>query len=72
MNEAATVNSDILEEAASLRWEIGDNMHDSLIESIYEDAAKIADKVVTKIGEKPRFNWETTLDKLLTSRIFGL
>jgi len=71
MNEAATVNSDILEEAASLRWEIGDNMHDSLIESIYEDAAKIADKVVTKIGEKPRFNWETTLDKLLTSRIFG-
>ena len=61
----------IIDEALSLRWELGDNLHDSVIESIYQDAAKISDRVVTKTGEKPRFDWEKKLDELLTSRTFG-
>lgn len=61
----------IINKAQSLRWELGDNLHDSVIESIYQDASKISDRVVTKTGEKVRFDWEKKLDELLTSRTFG-
>jgi ferrous iron transport protein B len=57
----------ILKEASKLRWELGDNLHDVLIESIYSDATKIAGKSLSKKDEKPRLNWEKTLDKILTS-----
>jgi len=62
---------DILETANSLRWELGENLHDSLLESIYQDAAKISEKVVTKADEKPRFDWDRSLDRLLTSKWTG-
>jgi ferrous iron transport protein B len=62
---------DILETANSLRWELGENLHDSLLESIYQDAAKISEKVVTKADEKPRYDWDRTLDRLLTSKWTG-
>ena len=71
MNQIHQPNEAILAEANSLRWEFGENLHDSVIESIYQDAAKIADQVVTKTGEKLKFNWERTLDNLLTSRLTG-
>lgn len=61
----------ILDKATGLRWEIGDNLHDSLVQSIYQDAAKIADRVVTRVGDKPRFDWDRTLDRLLTGRWTG-
>jgi ferrous iron transport protein B len=61
----------ILHTASALRWEVGDNLHESLMETIYQDAARISDKVVTEAGKKPRFNWDRTLDRLLTSRITG-
>lgn len=64
--------NDILLTANSLRWEIGENFHDSLMDAIYQDAARISERVVTKTGEKPRFDWDRTLDKLLTSRLTGL
>ncbi|MFQ5822965.1 MAG: nucleoside recognition domain-containing protein [bacterium] len=64
-------NEAILAKASSLRWEVRDNFHDSLIEAIYQDAAQIAERVVTKVGEKPRFEWDRTLDRLLTSRWTG-
>lgn len=64
-------NEAILEKANALRWEVGDNLHDSLMESIYTDAAQIADKVVTRVGEKPRFDWDRLLDRLLTNRWTG-
>ena len=69
----SSVSSDtILSKANSLRWEIGENYHDSLIDTIYQDAARIAARVVTKSGEKPRFDWDRTLDKILTSRLTGV
>ncbi len=70
----STTNMDaqaILETAGSLRWELGEDLHDSLIESIYQDASSISDRVVTRVGEKPRFQWDRSLDKLLTSRWTG-
>jgi ferrous iron transport protein B len=61
----------ILKRASELRWEMGENLHDSLMESIYQDAAHIAERVVTESGEKPRFNWDQFLDKMLTGRWTG-
>lgn len=61
----------ILTTANNLRWEIGENFHDSLMESIYSDANRIAASSVTKAGEKPRLDFDRTLDKLVTSRIWG-
>ncbi|MFQ5584255.1 MAG: nucleoside recognition domain-containing protein [Calditrichia bacterium] len=61
----------ILATANTLRWEFGDNFHDELLESIYADASRIARRAVTSEGETPQFNWERTLDKLVTSRWTG-
>ncbi len=72
MNSSNKSREAILATANGVRWELGEELHDSLIESIYRDAANIAGKVVTKVGEKPRFDWDRTLDRLLTSRWTGL
>ena len=61
----------ILETASALRWKIGETFHDSLMESIYQDASRISERAVTRAGEEPRFQWDRTLDRLLTSRVFG-
>ncbi len=61
----------ILSTASALRWEVGENLHETLLESIYRDASRIAAKVVTREDEKPRWDWDRTLDRLLTSRITG-
>ena len=71
LNKNASEYTEILDTANSLRWELGENLHDSLLESIYQDAAKISEKVVTKSDEKPRFDWDRTLDRLLTSKWTG-
>ncbi len=62
---------DILSTASALRWEVGENLHETLLESIYRDASRIAAKVVTREDEAPRWDWDRTLDRLLTSRITG-
>ncbi len=61
----------ILSAAKSLRWEIGEHIHDSLVESIYTDAHQIASRAVTLPSSKPSFDLDRTLDKLLTSRWTG-
>jgi len=61
----------ILNTASSLRWDVGDDMHESIMEEIYQEAARISSKVVSEAGKKPRFNWDRTLDRLLTSRVTG-
>ncbi|HEY5729395.1 MAG TPA: nucleoside recognition domain-containing protein [Anaerolineales bacterium] len=62
---------EIIENAQSLRWEIGVDFHEKLMESIYTDAAQIADRAVTRPQGKPRFDLDRTIDKLVTSRIWG-
>jgi ferrous iron transport protein B len=62
---------DILAAADTLRWEVGENFHDSLMEGIYTDAASIADRAVERSGEQPRFDLDRTIDGLVTSRWFG-
>ncbi len=54
-----------------LRWEIGDDFHDSLAESIYSDASKIIEDSVTKDNKKSKFRLDAKIDKIVTSRIWG-
>ncbi|MFN0156459.1 MAG: nucleoside recognition domain-containing protein [Bacteroidota bacterium] len=62
---------EIIARANALRWEAGEGFHDTLMESIYTDATQIADTVVTRSNERPRFNWDRVLDRALTSRWTG-
>ncbi len=67
-----TVNpTDILQTAESLRWEIGPEFHEQLMEGIYTEAAKLADRAVTRPEEKPRFDLDRTIDRIVTSRVWG-
>jgi ferrous iron transport protein B len=61
----------ILSTAQSLRWEIGRDFHQDLMEAIYTDAARIADRAVTRPDEKPRFDLDRVIDRLVTSRVWG-
>ncbi len=62
---------DILATAQALRWEVGGDFHEKLMESIYTDAARIADRAVTRPEGKPRFDFDRTLDRILTSKVWG-
>jgi ferrous iron transport protein B len=61
----------ILSTANNLRWEIGEQFHDTLMESIYSNAASIANRAVTLPAEKETVSWEKTIDRILTSRYLG-
>lgn len=62
----------ILNRANALRWEVGEGFHDSLMESIYEEASDIANTVVSKKDQKSKFDLDSKIDSIVTSRIFGL
>ncbi len=57
--------------ARQLRWQVGKDFHQQLMEEVYAQAAHLADRAVTRSGETPRFDWDRTLDRLVTSRLFG-
>jgi ferrous iron transport protein B len=66
-----TTQEAIIQRANKLRWEMGENLHDSLAESIYQDAAQISEHVVSEADHKSPFSWDRTLDQLLTGRWTG-
>jgi ferrous iron transport protein B len=63
--------TELLQEVERIRYEIGTEFHDQLMESIYSSAADIADRTVSEVGQAPRFDFWRTVDHLVTSRIFG-
>ncbi|NWF89781.1 MAG: ferrous iron transporter B [Ignavibacteriaceae bacterium] len=71
MNNHNVNREAILAAANNLRWEVGENLHDTLMESIYENATAIARKAVIYPDKKPAFSFDRTLDKILTSKYFG-
>ncbi|MDH3745081.1 MAG: ferrous iron transport protein B, partial [Acidobacteriota bacterium] len=68
---AGSARHPLLKAARELRWQVGRDFHQKLMESIYAEAARLADRSVTLSGEKPRFDWDRPLDRLVTSRTFG-
>jgi len=66
------LNTDqLLDSARQLRAEIGDNIHDRLTASIYAEAEQIASRAVTPSGQRSRFDFDRTLDRILTSKTWG-
>ena len=63
--------ADILSTAEKLRWNIGQDFHENLMEDIYADAARIAGRAITRAGEKPRFDLDRSIDRIVTSRLWG-
>ncbi|MBK8481574.1 MAG: ferrous iron transport protein B [Proteobacteria bacterium] len=68
----AAVADALLAEARRLRWQIGPDYYQALAEQLYTEAASIADRAVTRAGEQPRFDFDRTVDRLVTNRWFGL
>ena len=66
-----TKHQKILQAAQDLRWDIGGDFHEKIMESLYTDATSLADRAVTYPSEKPRFDLDRTIDRLVTSRIWG-
>ena len=62
---------DILRAAEQLRWQVGQNFHEQLMEDIYTDAARLADRAVTRPGEAQRFDLDRAIDRVVTSRLWG-
>jgi ferrous iron transport protein B len=71
MSTDRPVTRALLDEANTLRWKLGEEYHDSLMEGIYADAARIADRAVTRSGDKKRFDLDRTIDRIVTSRWLG-
>ncbi len=61
----------VLELAGQLRWGVGPNFHQALTEAVYAEAGRLADRAVSLDGERRRFDFDATLDRLVTSRVFG-
>jgi ferrous iron transport protein B len=64
-------SEDILQLAKQLRWKVGQDFHEKIIESIYAEASRIAERAVKRPEHKPRWDWDQWLDKVLTSRLWG-
>lgn len=72
MEDLSKNNSDdILALANRIRWDLGVNFHDTVIESIYSDASRIAKKTVREEGEKSADHLDLKIDKIVTSRWLG-
>lgn len=66
------LNTDqLLDSARQLRAEIGDSIHDRLTASIYAEAEQIASRAVAHSGQRSHFDFDRTLDRILTSKTWG-
>ena len=61
----------IISAANSSRWDLGTDFHDSIIESIYEEASRIVSKTVKQEGEKEAYSFDLKVDRIVTSKWLG-
>ncbi|MEG6616659.1 nucleoside recognition domain-containing protein [Peptococcaceae bacterium 1198_IL3148] len=70
MSQLVTSGLDeLLNDAKNLSKNNG-NFNDAIVVNIYNNAEEIAKRVV-KQKEKPKIDWDKTLDDILTSKVFG-
>lgn len=62
---------EIMRLTSSLRWTIKDDFRQALVEATYAEAGRLTDRAVTHEGRVGRFQWDRTLDRLVTSRLWG-
>lgn len=70
-NPAPAAAQQILDTVNRVRWQVEGSVHENVIEAIYTEAGRIADRAVTYPDQPPRFNLDRTIDRLVTSRIWG-
>ncbi len=63
---------DLLAEADRQRRALSGGFRDRVVEAIYEQAARIADRTVRMEGKAARRDVDATIDRIITSRVFGL
>jgi len=61
----------VLERADQLRRQLGDDLRDQIVEALYEDSQRIANLTVRQAGAAGP-SLDQRIDRLVTSRIFGL
>lgn len=57
----------LLQNANELRWQLPQNLHDRITESIYAEAARIAERNITRKDGAKRLVWQQRLDLILTN-----
>ncbi len=68
--KAEKINT-LLSKAAALRSSVSEQVHEKIVEDIYAEATRICEKVVIRPDKPAAFNLDRTIDRLVTSRIFG-
>lgn len=63
--------SELLNTAESLRHSAEESVHDRVVEAKYAEAARIADAVVSRDSDGRHRTFDTWLDNIVTSRIWG-
>ena len=71
MSEQIITRADILHTAETLRWDVGPNFHEQLMEDLYTEAANLAQRAVTRPESAPRFDLDRAIDRVVTSRLWG-
>lgn len=61
----------VLQTAEKLRRKVGTQFHERIVEAIYADAARLADRSVTRPGAKQHFDFDRAIDRVVTSRVWG-
>jgi ferrous iron transport protein B len=69
--EAIAKTNEVLATAEALRWKLGMDFHDRLVETIYADATRIAQRSVTEPSRAKRVDWEQRVNRIVTSRLWG-
>lgn len=69
--EGTTAAEQALALAQALRQDVGSGFHDGLVETMYSEASRIASRAVTRPGESERFTFDRTVDRIVTSRMWG-
>jgi ferrous iron transport protein B len=68
----AQAANEVITLASHLRWQVGADFHQSLMEGLYTEAARLADRAVTRAGNDRRFDLDRAIDRLVTSRLWGV
>jgi ferrous iron transport protein B len=70
-HQLSSVQQSLLEAVEDERWRLSPGFHDALTASIYAEAERIAAATVLTGVRRAKFDWDRTLDRALTSRVFG-
>lgn len=62
----------LLDRADSLRQKLGEDFRDQMVASLYSESRRVARSVVGTTGAPRQWNLDQAVDRLVTSRIYGL